>query len=242
MSKRKLKISPQSLSFIDLFSELTNDDRVYIAKKCIGAKYSIDEVILSKKDQDTFVYFIISGSVRIIFFSESGKEITFRDQHTGEFFGEIAAIDHAPRSAHVVALEDSMIAVMTASDFLLLLHQYPPVMQKAFARLATLIRLLSDRIIEYSTLGVINRVHNELLKLAYDAQVKNNMARISPVPTHFEISNRISSHREAVTRELRQLTVNGLLRKSKNCLTITDVKKLEKIVRDTYQDWPPLVS
>lgn len=236
MSRRNLEISHQALACIELFADLAITDREKIAKQCKGFIYSKDEVIVSREDVDTSVYFILSGNVRITTYSSSGKEITFRDQHAGEFFGEMSAIDKAPRSAHVVAIDESLVALMAADQFMQLLNKYPLVMQKTFTRLTTLVRSLSERIIEFSTLGVRNRIHAELLRLANDTKVQGNKATITPTPTHSEIANRISTHREAVTRELRELIINGLLEKSKNCLTITDMNKLEKMVMEINQN------
>ena len=230
MPRRNLAVSSQALACIDLFSELSNEEREKIAAQCNGIAYAPEEIIVSMRDMDNSVYFILSGNVRIATFSYAGKEIAFRDQQAGEFFGEMAAIDDAPRSAHAVSMDASQIAVMTADNFLLLLREHPPVMQKAFTRLATLVRLLSDRIAEFSALGVRNRIRAELLRLADGARTRSNTAKISPVPTHTHIANRISTCREAVTKEIRRLSDSGLIKKSRNCLTITDVEALESIV------------
>ena len=60
-----------------------------------------------------------------------------------------------------------------------------------------------------------------------------NSATISPAPKHVELASRISSHREAITRELTQLTSSGLIHKEKNSLRINDVVKLENMVQET---------
>ena len=227
MPQRNLPVSSQALACIDLFAELTAEERERIAGQCNGTSYAEHEIIVSRTGRGASVYFILSGAVRIATFSASGKEIAFRDQRAGEFFGEMSALDQAPRSAHAVSLGESLIAIMTATDFLLLLEKYPRMMQKTLSRLATLVRLLSDRITEYSTLGVRTRIRAELLRLAENTYPRRNIVRLSPVPNHTDIANRISTCREAVTKEIRIMTDSGLLKKSKNCLTITDMKALK---------------
>ena len=232
MKKISIEITAETLSTIELFSDMPLHDRKLIADKCRGLKFETDNIIMSHHDTDNDVYFILSGKVRIITYSFSGKEIAFRDQSAGEMFGEIAALDKKPRSAHVVTLVETNIAVMSADNFLWILELYPSIMSRTMARLATLVRLLSERVIEFSTLGVRNRIHAELLRLAWQSKDNVNRAMISPAPKHVEIANRISTHREAITRELNELASSGLIQKRKNGLVINDMVKLENMVRD----------
>jgi len=232
MKKASLEVNAGSLSGVELFSELSLEERKLIAKKCNGFRFEPDTIIVSHNDTDNDIYFILSGKVRITIYSASGKEITFRDQSAGEMFGEIAAIDHKPRSAHVLALKETHIAVMSAENFMWVLQNYPSLTQRTLVRLANLVRSLSERVIEFSSLGVKNRIHAELLRLARVNMDNVNRAMISPAPTHVEIASRISTHREAITRELTQLTSSGLIEKNKNKLIINDVVKLESMVRD----------
>ena len=46
------------------------------------------------------------------------------------------------------------------------------------------------------------------------------------IPTHQELANRLSTHREAITRELRHLVAKGYLETGKHCLHILDIKGL----------------
>jgi CRP/FNR family transcriptional regulator, cyclic AMP receptor protein len=98
------------------------------------------------------------------------------------------------------------------------------------------VRTLSERIFEFSTLAVKNRIHSELLRLAREGEREANTARLSPAPTHADIASRISTHREAVTRELNDLTKSGLLKRDGRTLIISDVDKLERLVHEVSGD------
>ena len=111
-----------------------------------------------------------------------------------------------------------------------LLHEYPNACDQVLLRLVTSVRNLTERIFDLSTLGVQNRVHAELLRLAREAGVSNNRARIDPAPKHAEISSQISTYREQVTRELSALVKQGLLERAGRALVIRDVAQLEQIV------------
>jgi DNA-binding IclR family transcriptional regulator len=55
---------------------------------------------------------------------------------------------------------------------------------------------------------------------------------LSPAPSLSDIADRISTHREAVSRELSRLGSTGLLRREGGDLRITDVTRLARLVRD----------
>jgi len=94
------------------------------------------------------------------------------------------------------------------------------------------VRLLSERVIELSTLGVQNRIHAELLRIARQAGQPGNRVRIDPAPKHADIASQVSTYREQVTREFSALARQGLLEKDGTALVLTDVARLERIVAE----------
>jgi len=67
-------------------------------------QYKAGETILAEGSYDNWIYFLISGKVRI---SKAGEEISFL-QRTGDLFGEMGVIDGSARSASVRAVEDTI--------------------------------------------------------------------------------------------------------------------------------------
>jgi len=144
----------------------------------------------------------------------------------------IAAIDNGPRSADVIALESCLVASMPATAFRRLLSEEPAVAERLLRRLASLVRRLSDRVFDLSTLGVQNRIHAELLRLARQAGVIGNAARIDPHRSTPTSQARSVPIREQVTRELSMLVKAGLVGKDGRGLLVRDVKRLERMVED----------
>jgi predicted transcriptional regulator len=68
------------------------------------------------------------------------------------------------------------------------------------------------------------------LRLAREVQQKDNAAVLSPAPSLSEIANRVSTHREAVSREISRLAAVGLLKREASNLWITDLRKLAELV------------
>ncbi len=203
-----------------------------LAQQCRWRRYTAGQRVISREAPDHDVYLIVSGRVRITAFSGAGRQVTYRDIGAGDWFGDIAAIDGRVRSADVDALEDTLMASMTPATFMRLLHEYPAVCDRVLTRLVGLIRDLTDRVFEFSTLGVQNRVHAELLRLAKQAGTGGNTVRLDPAPKHSDIASKVSTYREQVTRELSAMVKQGLLQRSGKCLVIPDVTRLERIVAD----------
>jgi CRP-like cAMP-binding protein len=225
-----------ALESIEIFRDLDPREIERLTQRVNWRNYKANQQIIGHQEASTDVYFMVSGTVRVILFSSAGKEVAFRDIHAGECFGEFAAIDGAPRSANVIALTDVMIGSVSAETFRAILEEYPAVSMAMLTHLIGTVRSLSERIFEFSTLAVKNRIHSELLRLARESERDGNTARISPAPTHADIASRISTHREAVTRELNDLTKKGLISRDGRTLIICDMEELERLVHDVTGD------
>jgi CRP-like cAMP-binding protein len=203
-----------------------------IARKCAWRRYEAGQALILRDAPERDVYLIIGGRIRINIYSSSGRQVIFRDLQAGDMLGDIAAIDGGPRSLDAMALEDVFVAALSPDDFKLLLREEPAVAERYLRRMAGLLRLLTERLVEVSTLAVQDRIHAELLQLARGAGVQGNVSRISPAPKHVDIASQVSTTREQVTRELSSMVKAGLVTREKGALLVKDVATLQRMVRD----------
>jgi CRP/FNR family transcriptional regulator, cyclic AMP receptor protein len=223
------------LKRMPIFARLSDDALERVARSCAWGQHESGEQILSFQDSSTNILFLLSGKARVVIYSSEGKAVVFRDLTAATMFGEIAAIDGQPRSASVEALEPCTVASLSADQFERLILEEPSVALATLQHLAANVRRLSERVFEFSTLLVQNRVHAELLRLAGEVSAKDEVV-LSPAPSLSDIADRISTHREAVSRELSRLSATGLLRREGGDLTITSVAKLAKLVHEAKGD------
>jgi CRP-like cAMP-binding protein len=201
-----------ALRSVELFSDLDQEALETIAARCRRDTYQQNQTIFSYEDLSADVYFVKSGFVLITMFSPNGREIDFRQLKAGDLFGEIAAIDRQPRSTSAVSRSAVELIRISEHDFLRVMSDFPDVGLKVMQRLAFLVRALSERVFEYSTYHVRYRILAELLRLVEAHAVPgSDVVNIYPAPTHADIANRISTHREAVTREFRLLAKDSIL-------------------------------
>lgn len=232
MGQAKIKQSEYLLAKIGIFADLPPDALRRIQRLCSWRRYEPGEPVIDYLESSDNVFFITEGEARVTIYSLAGKAVSFRELTAGEMFGEFPAIDQGPRSAGVEARTRCVIASMPAAEFRELLRKEWTVAHALFRKLVMTIRALTTRVYEFSTLAVNNRIQAELLRLASLASKGGTIARITPAPTHVEIASRVSTHREAVTRELNRLSRMGVIERRNGTLSIKDLDRLAKMVHE----------
>jgi CRP-like cAMP-binding protein len=221
----------QNLDNIELLSELTPQERRDLAAKCVWRTYGANEQILERSTDSRDMYFVVSGSVNIVNYGVSGREVTYATVGEGQYFGELSAIDGRARSANVVASSRCLLASLSPELFRELLMQNPTIMMSVLQRLARIIRVNDDRILDLSTLGAVQRVCQELLRMAEPDPVTPNSWLIYPMPTQSVIASRVSTTRETVARVLGQLGNEGMVLKKGKTLYLKDKGAIEDYIK-----------
>jgi CRP-like cAMP-binding protein len=218
----------------DLFKELSNAEREQVSKVVKWKSYRKETEVIPHMGQDEDVYIIACGRVTVTIFSFDGKEISYQELGPGETFGELSAIDQLPRTANVITLEASQIGTLNRKDYWRLINLYPSVAAATLKRLAGLVRFLVDRVYQYGALDVNSRIRMEILRLAEENRLEEGMVSIQNFPTHKEIASRVNTHREAVTRELNDLSRLGIIKQNKRVLTVVDLSKLTELLPEVH--------
>jgi len=228
---RRLSVT-DTLNDIRLLSELDADENAVVEKNCRWRTYGSGEQIIDQHSETRDIFFVVSGRVRVVNYSLSGREITFDDLEPGGHFGELAAIDGLPRSASVMALDDVRIASLPADQFHQMVLDHPVIALKLMKHLAHLVRTSTARIMDLSTLGANNRIHGDLLRLARKVTEDDLTAVIKPIPVHSDVASRVSTTRETVARVMNDLARKGIVERQKNALVVKDLERLEDMVED----------
>jgi CRP-like cAMP-binding protein len=222
----------KSLKQVAIFAGLKPETLRRLESRCRWHTYHPGKEIVAFRDTATDVYFLTDGLASVIIHSPTGKDVVYRRIKPGEIFGEFAAIDGEPRSASVEVLQPSTVATMSAWDFRNAIMDEPEIAMVLLRQLTAECRRLARRVLEFSTFAVRNRIQAELLRLAGGVQSTLEDAVIQPAPTHAVIASRVSTHREAVTRELSRLTQLGIIERQGADLIIKDVARLAEMLQE----------
>ena len=124
------------------------------------------DVLVDFDDLSTDVYFLLSGDVRVLMRTASGKEVILDEMRPNELFGDLAAMDGIKRSANVSALTRGEACVMPASAFREIVFSHKAVAERLFCVMSSRIRELNERFVEQTVLDLRHRLYSELLRLS----------------------------------------------------------------------------
>ncbi len=149
-----------TLRNIPLFAHLRDADIDRIQGFARQRSYPKNSVIVFEEDPGDSLYVVLKGQVKVVLIGEDGREVILSTPSNGDFFGEMSLIDDQPRSAHVIAMEDSQLLVLRREDF----HQcltampgiapLPPCPWRCFMGLANRRNISAKSIRRYQTRSI----------------------------------------------------------------------------------------
>jgi CRP-like cAMP-binding protein len=123
------------------------------------------EVIFHAGDPGDALFVVVSGAVKILLPASDGSESAILTTiGPGGFFGELALLDDAPRSATAEALEPSLTLILRRDAFDRLLDTEPGMRRVLLATLAGEIRRLTGQVEDLHFQDLPGRLVNHLLR------------------------------------------------------------------------------
>jgi CRP-like cAMP-binding protein len=131
---------------IPLFSDLPEDAFIALFEKCPLQRFEEGQLVFEQGEKADAFYVICGGQVRV-FRTDGGTRKDLATLEEGSFFGEMALLSEAPRSASVeAAAEDTQVLVISAEILKELSASYPVVATalKKFCRQRMLSNLMNQ--------------------------------------------------------------------------------------------------
>lgn len=158
-------------------------------------------VLVQEGDKSDQLYVVLSGRLKVFLADSDGKEIIVDTLGPNQYFGEMA-LDGEPRSASVMTMEASKLAVVQREDFKKFLTANPDAALQLIDALIQRARNLTRTVGNLALLDVYGRVARLLLDSAVEASGRLVVAEHM---TQQEIAKRVGSSREMVSRILSDL-------------------------------------
>lgn len=205
-------IKQRAIGKIPLLAALSTSDKERLQDLLLLREFKKGSSIIVSSEDGRDIMFVADGAVDVKRIGGEGKEVILSRLGVGEFFGEIAFLTNAPRSADVVAVEDSMVLVLRAADFEQMLQLNAGFARALLIDLAHRVAAASMRISDLALLDVYCRVHRVLLQLAKSGdKVAKGEYVLAERPTHKDLAAMVGSSREMVTRALSKLESEGIV-------------------------------
>ncbi len=208
---------------VPLFAHLDEEEVAKISKITRRKTYPKNSIIVFENDPGDSLYIVDMGQVKVVLTGEDGREVILSVLGDGDFFGEMSLIDDLPRSANVIAMEDSTLIVLYRDDFRRCLTEAPSIALGLMQSLSRRLRSADDKIGGLVLLDVPGRIARLLIELAD----QGDGAAISRKITHHTIAQMVGSSRETVSRTIGSLAEKGIVHVTRKSIEIRDRAGLE---------------
>jgi CRP/FNR family transcriptional regulator len=198
------------LKKIQLFTSLTDEELQEINEGLIIKNYVKNETIFYEEDTNQFMYIILSGKVKVIKTTGEGKEVILAMHQSGDFFGEMSLINGKTTPASVVALEDSLIAIISKKEFYSMLTSHPKVLHSLLHILSTRLRTAWDTIKLLTFNNATQRLRMLFFMLSEDHGKETEEGIILNIRlSHQDMADMTGMSRETVTRVIDRWQKEG---------------------------------
>ncbi len=212
------------LSSVPLFRGLARDTLYRLAEITREKIYPKNGVICFEGDPGDALFIVRTGRVKVVLVGDDGREVILGVLGIGEHFGELSLIDDQPRSAHVIAMEDSRLLVLRRDDFRRRVEATPAIALAMLTELSRRLRQADSKIGDLVLLDVPGRIARTLLEAAPD--VETNL--VTRNLTHQTIAQMIGSSRETVSRTMKDFQDAGWITVERREVRIADRPALER--------------
>lgn len=197
------------------FVSALNEELLALGRTGHTRRFRTDEIIFSAGDVGDGFYLVDSGCVQLSAVVGHGESRVLALIGAGDFFGEMALLDDAPRSATARAAEDTEAFFLSREEFLRLIERRPQfalnLIREFSGRMRALNQKYADEILQAERLAVIGRfartiVHDfknplQVIGLAAELACSDQTAP----PMRHKAQNRIAQQVERMTNMLQEL-------------------------------------
>jgi CRP-like cAMP-binding protein len=212
------------LATVPLLSRIEAAELQRLAALTRERQYAKGSVILFENDPGDSLFIVRQGRVKVVLVGEDGREVILGVLGPGEYFGELSLIDEQPRSAHVIAMEDSMLLMLRSDDFRRRVEATPAMAWSLLLELSRRLRRADGKIGALVLLDVPGRIARLLLDVADESGGE----RITKPLTHQTIANMIGASRETVSRAIAEFQESGWITVERRLISIADRAGLER--------------
>lgn len=210
---------------VPYFAELSPPELVAVEQNLIERRLTADQIGFLEGDRAAGLFLIVAGRAKIYRISADGREQVLALLRPGDSCNEVPVIDGGPNPATLAAVEDTRVWIWTRQVMDQLRREIPALNEAIIRSLGARCRELVDKVYTLSFLSVTSRLADMMLA---HADQKGELDRKQW--TQDEIAAHIGTVREMVSRALRNLEQDGLIRFDRLCIQILDRTGLERLL------------
>jgi CRP-like cAMP-binding protein len=224
----------EALRGVALFRGLPDAELGGLAAHVIHRRYKRDQFIFAQGERADGLYIVAQGYVGITRQEADGAELLLTLAGPGEYFGELALFDGAPRSAGATAMEECRLLVLPRDAFRVFLEAHPAALWSCLEVIVGLLRRLTAVADDIALLDLRGRLARCLLRLAAQSTIAvagEESARPGGAMrvTQQHLANMLGATRERVNKQLQALGAEGIIALERGQVHILDRARLEEV-------------
>jgi CRP/FNR family transcriptional regulator, cyclic AMP receptor protein len=186
------------------------------------------ENFLSEGESSEYLYFIVSGLVKVFKTSAGGKEQVLHIAPPGDSLNDVSLFDEGPTAAGMVALTPAVLYAIRKDDIINLLEKNPPMTLNVIKLLARRIRRDSNLVEDISSSQVLQRLAKLFL-----GRYGGEEITVGLTLNQKDLAGLVGASREMVNRSLKVLEESGGIRMSRGRVIILDKAALNRIAENS---------
>ena len=124
------------LANVPLFRGLRERQLQALNKRFVSRRYGADDEIVTQGKGGAGLFILLSGAAEAVRMRRDGSKAVVNTFGPTEFFGELALLDDEPRTASVIATEDTVCLVLSQWEFFGALREDPDMSIEVLQELA----------------------------------------------------------------------------------------------------------
>jgi CRP/FNR family transcriptional regulator, cyclic AMP receptor protein len=219
----------EALTAVPLFRGLDEDGLETLMRSMRIRRFRRGETIFHVGDPGDALFIVVSGSIKITLPADTGDEAILATLRPGDFFGELALLDGAPRSATAIAIEPTETYILPRERFKDLVASDPVMREAVLATLAAEVRRLTHHVEELHFLDITGRLASRLARMTGEAgaaRLDDGAIRLPGPLTQGDLAAMIGCTRQSVNKLLGMFTDDGLIRLERDRIVVLDLDGL----------------
>lgn len=216
-------MNTERLKRVPLLASLDPDELERLSEVVVTKQARKNAYIVHADDPGASIMFVVEGAVKVTLTSSDGKEVVLALLQQGDFFGEISVLTGEDRTANVVAIDPTVLAVLSREQFEQHILSHTGLSAALLRAMGLRLKAASEKIGDLTLLDVYRRVARTLCYLADLGGNPDGERIIEKRPTHQELAGMAGTSREMVTRALKALEEDGHIKVDGKRITVVSV-------------------
>jgi CRP/FNR family transcriptional regulator, cyclic AMP receptor protein len=191
------------------------------------------KIILFEGQSSDYLYFLITGLVKVYKTSSNGKEQILHIAPPGDSLNDVSTFDGGPNQASMLAMTPVTMYAMRKDDLKVVLHDHPLVALNIIKALANRVRRDSNLVEELSSTQVIGRLAKLLL-----GKYAGEESTVGLWLTQQDMASMIGTCREVVNRSLKVMEERGAIQLGRHRIKVLNKDILKDMAKETRDIMP----